>query len=98
LLRETDVVLGPAEDGGYYLVGASQNVAGIFEDIDWSTARVWEQTVARLGKLGLSYESLPRWYDVDELMDLERLRDELSQLSDGDPALRELLAAINRVL
>ena len=46
----------------------------------------------------LSYESLPQWYDVDELTDLERLRDELFQLSNDDSALRELLAAINRAL
>ena len=98
LLHEADVALGPTEDGGYYLVGASRNVAGIFEDIDWSTERVWEQTVARLGELRLSYEALPQWYDVDELTDLERLRDELLHASNHDPALSELLAAINRVL
>lgn len=98
LLRETDVVLGPTEDGGYYLVGASRDVAGIFRNIDWSTARVWEQTVSRLGELQLSYQSLPQWYDVDELTDLERLRDELLQPPNGDPALMELLAAINRAI
>lgn len=98
LLRETDVVLGPTEDGGYYLVGASRDVAGIFENIDWSTPRVWDQTVARLDALRLSYESLPQWYDVDELPDLERLRDELSRHPSDDPALSELLAAITHAL
>lgn len=98
LLSKADVVLGPTDDGGYYLVGASRNVAGIFAEIDWSTPRVWEQTVARLGELRLSYDSLPQWYDVDELPDLERLRDELSRLSHDDPALCELLAAINRAI
>lgn len=98
LLHETDVVLGPAEDGGYYLVGASRNVAGIFENIDWSTARVWEQTVARLGELQLSYEVLPQWYDVDQSNDLERLRDELLHTPGDDPALSELRTAINHVI
>lgn len=99
LLHATDIVLGPTADGGYYLVGAArETAAGIFEGIDWSTERVWEQTVVRLGALGLSYESLPPWYDVDELSDLERLRDELSQLAHNDPAWSELLAAIHRVL
>ena len=98
LLGETDVVLGPAEDGGYYLIGASRNVPRIFEGIDWSTARVCEQTIARLGELHLSYESLPQWYDVDELTDLGRLRDELLQTPSDDPALSELLAAINRAI
>jgi hypothetical protein len=98
LLRQTDIVLGPTDDGGYYLIGAARETAGIFEGIDWSTERVWEQTVVRLRELGMSYESLPPWYDVDELRDLERLRDELSQLVYNDPAWSELLAAIHRVL
>jgi rSAM/selenodomain-associated transferase 1 len=98
LLRETDVVLGPTEDGGYYLVGASRDVAAIFENIDWSTARVWEQTIARLDKFGLTYQSLPTWYDVDVLTDLKRLRDELLPTRNDDPALTELLATINRIL
>jgi hypothetical protein len=98
LLHETDVVLGPTDDGGYYLIGRSRDVAGIFENIDWSTERVWAQTAVRLGELGLSYEVLPQWYDVDELKDLERLRDELEQLSHDDRGWSELLAAIHRVL
>ena len=98
LLRQRDVVLGPTEDGGYYLVGASRNVAEIFEDIDWSTARVWEQTMARLGEQQLSYESLPQWYDVDEVTDLERLKDELLRWPDDGTAVCDLLAAVHRVL
>ncbi|MBI2481637.1 MAG: glycosyltransferase [Planctomycetia bacterium] len=97
LLGERDVVLGPTDDGGYYLVGASREVAGIFEHIDWSTERVWDQTVARLGEIGLSCASLPQWYDVDEVKDLERLRDELSLLANDDSAFSELFAAIHRV-
>ena len=95
LLRESDVVLGPTEDGGYYLVGASRNAVGIFQNIEWSTSRVWEQTVARLHELQLSYQSLPQWYDVDELADLVRLRDELRELSSDNVALNALAAAID---
>jgi rSAM/selenodomain-associated transferase 1 len=98
LLRENDVVLGPTDDGGYYLAGASRNISGIFQDIDWSTSRVWEQTVARLDDLRLSYKSLPQWYDVDELTDLIRLRDEMRKLSTDDVALNALLAAIDRAI
>lgn len=98
LLHDADVVLGPTDDGGYYLVGAARGVAGIFEGIDWSTPRVWEQTVARLGALGLSHATLPSWYDVDELVDLKRLRDELTQPAHDDHTGRELLAAIHRAL
>ncbi|MEX0820115.1 MAG: TIGR04282 family arsenosugar biosynthesis glycosyltransferase [Pirellulaceae bacterium] len=97
LLHETDVVLGPTDDGGYYLVGASRNVPGIFAGIAWSTPLVWEQTVARIGQLQLSYESLPQWYDVDELPDLERLRDELSRLPHADAVWSELLDAVHRI-
>jgi uncharacterized protein len=97
-LRETDVVLGPTEDGGYYLVGMSRNVPEIFDGIDWSTPHVWEQTVARLDALQLPYDSLPPWYDVDEATDLKRLRDELLQSPSDKLAFSELLAAINRVL
>lgn len=97
-LRTKDVVLGPTDDGGYYLVGASRNVSGIFDGINWSTSQVWEQTMARLGKLGLSYDSLPQWYDVDELADLKRLRGELLRTAADTTELSELLATVERVL
>lgn len=98
ILRAKDVVLGPTDDGGYYLVGASRDVAGIFEGIGWSTENVWEQTIAKIADLRLTYESLPQWYDVDELCDLERLRDELSRVEHNDPCLNDLLAAIHNAI
>lgn len=63
LLDEADVVLGPATDGGYYLVGAARRVPPIFDGIDWSSERVLAQTVARMGEARLAL--LPPWYDVD---------------------------------
>lgn len=98
VLSSADVVLGPTDDGGYYLVGMSRNVNEIFSDIDWSTPRVWEQTVARLAELGLSYEVLPGWYDVDDESDLRRLQHELQSDSTVDPAASDLLAAIHSAL
>lgn len=98
LLRETDVVLGPTDDGGYYLVGLSRNAPEIFKNIHWSTSSVWEQTVARIGEFQLPYQSLPQWYDVDELTDLVRLRDELLGISHDDATLNALLAAIDRAI
>jgi len=71
------VVLGPAEDGGYYLLGMKQAHAGLFADIDWSTERVFDQTTARAASLGLELVLLPPWYDVDEPASLDRLRAEL---------------------
>lgn len=97
-LQEQDVVLGPTCDGGYYLVGLSANVPAIFEGIDWSTAQVWEQTVERVERLRLSFDSLPPWYDIDEVTDLTRLRDELFQSLDGETAFAALLAAIQEVV
>jgi rSAM/selenodomain-associated transferase 1 len=67
------VVLGPAEDGGYYLLGVKQTHAGLFADIDWSTPQVCDQTLARARTLGLETELLPPWYDVDEPASLDRL-------------------------
>lgn len=63
LLEERDVVLGPSTDGGYYLVGLRAGETGIFTDVEWSTGRVLEQTLDRLGTQSLGL--LPPWYDVD---------------------------------
>jgi uncharacterized protein len=77
LLGPSDVVLGPSEDGGYYLVGLRRPTPDLFRDIAWSTARVTTQTLERAAALGLSVALLPPWYDVDTAADLERLRAEL---------------------
>ena len=80
LARDEDrVVLGPAEDGGYYLLGMKQAHAGLFADIDWSTDRVAAQTRARAAALGLPVIELLPWYDVDEPATLRRLLRELGQ-------------------
>ena len=59
------VVVGPATDGGYYLVGIKQPHQRLFQDVDWSTERVFRQTLARADELGLPVVVLPSWYDVD---------------------------------
>jgi rSAM/selenodomain-associated transferase 1 len=66
-------VLGPAEDGGYYLLGVRQAHVHLFADIEWSTERVAEQTLARAKEIGLEMVVLPRWYDVDDAASLHRL-------------------------
>lgn len=93
---ETDVALGPTEDGGYYLVGLRQTFGGLFRHVEWSTPRVYRQTADNASRLGLRVLELPRWYDVDTHADLLRLRDEL--LSDEAsrtraPSTREWLRA-----
>jgi uncharacterized protein len=71
------IVLGPATDGGYYLVGMKRPHPGLFEDIAWSTDRVFSQTLERAATLGLSVFELPSWYDVDSATTLQTLIDEV---------------------
>lgn len=67
------VVLGPAEDGGYYCIGLKTLHPRLFEDIDWSTARVLAQTLDRAREIGLPAVLLAPWYDVDDPPSLARL-------------------------
>jgi len=72
------VVLGPAEDGGYYIIGMKAEHAGLFADIAWSTETVAAQTRDRATALGLELVELDTWYDVDDNAALRRLLRELS--------------------
>ena len=71
------VVLGPAADGGYYLIGLKQFHLRLFQDIDWSTERVYGQSLARAAEIGLEVAALPSWYDVDDRETLTILAHEL---------------------
>jgi rSAM/selenodomain-associated transferase 1 len=71
------VVLGPCEDGGYYLIGLKRQHSQLFAGIEWSTERVLSQTLARAEEIGIGIELLPAWYDVDDARALRRVRDEL---------------------
>lgn len=75
-LDSVPVVLGPAEDGGYYLLGLNRPVEMVFSEIDWGTSRVLEQTLARVRSLPTSL--LPSWFDVDDEPGLRRLLRDLS--------------------
>jgi rSAM/selenodomain-associated transferase 1 len=73
LRRGLDVVIFPAEDGGYGLIGMRAPCPGVFAGVDWGTARVLGQTRRRLQELGLAWEEpVPVW-DLDRAEDLERL-------------------------
>ena len=65
LLDTNDVVLGPALDGGYYLIGMKKNHPAIWLEIDWSTDRVYQQTIDKINKFNLSYSVLPVLQDID---------------------------------
>lgn len=73
LLRDHDLVLGPAEDGGYYLIGMHRPIPELFTDIPWSTARVHGATLAAAERLGLAVAETALVFDVDLPEDLERV-------------------------
>ncbi|WP_173198212.1 TIGR04282 family arsenosugar biosynthesis glycosyltransferase [Geobacter sp. SVR] len=68
-----DVVFGPSEDGGYYLLGMSRLWPELFEGISWGGPQVLEVSLERARKQGLRAVLLPTWYDIDTAADLERL-------------------------
>ena len=72
LLKDHDVVLGPAEDGGYGLIGARRLLPEIFTDIIWSTDHVLSDTCSRLNKGSVNYAMLPLIWDIDRPSDVER--------------------------
>lgn len=90
-----EMVLGPASDGGYYLVAAAADALDrrLFEDIPWSTGNVLATTLERAAELGLRVELLPEGHDVDTPEDLRRLVRALGRGGASCPRTRELLAS-----
>jgi hypothetical protein len=82
---QVDVVLGPSEDGGYYLIGLRQLHRELFENMRWSTAQVFAETVQRAKAKGLKIACLPCWYDIDTPAELERLRTDLPPIAGATP-------------
>jgi uncharacterized protein len=94
---EDRVVLGPSDDGGYYLIGVKKPHRQLFEQIDWSTERVLNQTMQRATEIGIEIKLLPTGYDVDDDVGLRRLCNELladKTSSDIAPYTREFLAGL----
>lgn len=98
LLDGADVVLGPSEDGGYYLVGVTRDglQKRLFEDIDWSTERVLDQTLERAQELDARVELLPPGTDVDVAEDLHRLIDRIGSGEVSCPRTESVLRAWGR--
>lgn len=78
-----DVVLGPTEDGGYYLIGVRAAHRALFDGVPWSTSAVLEVTLRQAAAAGLQAFCLPTWFDVDTPDDLRRLQVVL----DGSPVV-----------
>lgn len=91
-LDSIDCVLGPATDGGVYLIGLRGGPWPIFEAVEWSTSRVLEQIIASVQQCGVAVEMLPPWYDIDTLEDVHFLRGHLAALQlTQDPVWQEVV-------
>ena len=94
LETDADAVLGKCADGGFYLIGLRHLRKEIFEAVEWSTSRAFEQTARNIKNAGLRLAELPLWYDVDEPADLEKLKNELAERSSSSPRTSEFLKTI----
>jgi len=101
--RGDNVVLSPALDGGYTLIGLSRAHARLFTDMPWSTSEVYRLTLARARELGLAVVNVPGWYDVDDATSFAMLEDEMAGrhpafadralIASDAPATRQFLRA-----
>jgi len=90
------VVLGPSDDGGYYLIGVKKPHRHLFKQIDWRTERVFNQTIQRANEMGVEVKLLPPGHDVDDDESLRRLCNELlanTTSADIAPHTRRFLAS-----
>jgi rSAM/selenodomain-associated transferase 1 len=94
-LESVDVAIGPARDGGYYLLALSREAPALFRGIDWGTGRVLEQTLERTRAAKLSVRTLRPMIDIDTAEDLADACDEIlaAPLPRTHAALRELMRA-----
>ncbi|MBU5637998.1 TIGR04282 family arsenosugar biosynthesis glycosyltransferase [Geomonas sp. Red69] len=92
LEQGSEAVFGPAEDGGYYLVGVSGGYGTLFRDIPWSSEKVLEASLRQAAASGLAAALLPSWHDVDSYEDL--LRPNLLETSSGAPRTRAFIAEL----
>ena len=91
------LVLGPAADGGYYLIGLKHPHRRLFEDIAWSTEHVFRQTLERARELALDTVTLAGWYDVDDAASLRLLVDELRNADPAGYAAPHTMAFLRRL-
>ncbi len=91
-LAAADAVLGPASDGGFYLLGLKDCPVGVLDGILWSHSSTLAKTAARLEQFGMKTVMVEPWFDVDSHEDLERLRRQLA----NDPAAAPRTASFLR--
>jgi rSAM/selenodomain-associated transferase 1 len=81
-LAAREIVIGPADDGGYYLIGMSRLHLEIFRDVPWGSRNVLSVTRKRLAKAGTPHQEIGPWHDVDTAEDLKRLWKEILHLKE----------------
>ncbi len=92
---ETDVVFGPCEDGGYYLIGWKRPYPRLVRNVQMSTPHVLQDSLAIANAANLRVSLLPSWYDVDEVAELHRLRTALLTGEESAPVTHQFLS-VNR--
>lgn len=91
LATARDVLLGPSEDGGYYVIGMSRMEPRLVRDMPWGTPAMIDTTRLRCRELGLTVRELPKWYDVDEPSDVMKLLDEVRKHPERAPRTAQFL-------
>ena len=93
-LRSADAVLGPCDDGGFYLLGVRECPPGLLTGIPWSQSTTFAHTLDRLNQLGMKSTVLDPWYDIDCPEDLDRLRGDVEKGAIAAPHTARALAAL----
>ncbi len=96
-LQSADAVLGPCEDGGFYLLGVRECPPGLLAGIPWSQSTTFARTLDRLTERGLKASVLDPWYDIDRPEDLEHLVSELASGAITAPYTARVLAGLRAV-
>ena len=79
-LTNCDCVIGPAIDGGYYLIGLNKIKESIFKNIDWSTEKVYQQTLEKARQNNIKIKNLEKQYDVDSVTEIRKLYVDLQEM------------------
>lgn len=90
-LADFDAVIGPTEDGGFYLLGLKSCPAGLLDGVRWSTPNAYEDVLAQLRSSGMSVARERIWYDIDTLQDVERAYEELRRRELNSPCFASAL-------
>ena len=91
-----DAVVGPASDGGYYLIGIKSMHEKLFANINWSESSVFADTITALQSLHLQFKTLPIWDDIDTPQDLAKLQTQISQEIVSPRATSKFLKKLSR--